>query len=410
MARDDRSLEITIAVVVIGAVVCLSVTLRLYVRGVVVKALGWDDGLMVLATFFYCVGGVLMIVTSIKYGLGRKAVDLPVQLRITGLKVRTLSCGRADVPIRRALLPALGAVFLLRVAVKPVHIRIIHLVMVLCVLVTIMYLVIILVQCQPISYMWTRTLRDPSIKGACYYTSMIRGWYVYNALVTVCDLTMGILPIFIVRRLQMPRATRIAVAVILSFGAFASAGAIARFAYIDSLGDFDFLYGIVDFTIWTGVEIAVGISAGSLATLGPLLRRWTQPASDEEDEIPRCARRPMPRRPRHLHPLSLPLTSLAGSVASQAVVITKVHGSPPGTSDDSSQVRLALQDNRGTTAVDSKVEQGIYRACEVSQISDVESGEVPSIGDPDASLCLLLGWWAANQLVGAADKEQFPAS
>ena len=43
--------------------------------------------------------------------------------------------------------------------------------------------------------------------------------YVYSCLTIVCDLTLGILPYFIVWKLQMNNRTKLAVGGILSMGA-----------------------------------------------------------------------------------------------------------------------------------------------------------------------------------------------
>lgn len=49
---DDRVADIRAVFIVFIPLVCLSLTLRCYVRGWVVRAFGWDDGLMILA--FVC--------------------------------------------------------------------------------------------------------------------------------------------------------------------------------------------------------------------------------------------------------------------------------------------------------------------------------------------------------------------
>lgn len=49
---DDRTADIRAVFIVFIPLVCLSLTLRCYVRGWVVRAFGWDDGLMILA--FVC--------------------------------------------------------------------------------------------------------------------------------------------------------------------------------------------------------------------------------------------------------------------------------------------------------------------------------------------------------------------
>ncbi|KAL4864046.1 hypothetical protein BDV12DRAFT_176751 [Aspergillus spectabilis] len=114
-----------------------------------------------------------------------------------------------------------------------------------------------LVACTPASYFWTQTMLDPAIQGVCHLDRLAAWWYLYSASVAVCDLTLAILPILIVRNLQMPEVTKIAVVAIVSLGtcmssAFflvagwllmevsASAGTIVRAAYITALQQSDF--------------------------------------------------------------------------------------------------------------------------------------------------------------------------
>jgi hypothetical protein len=49
--------------------------------------------------------------------------------------------------------------------------------------------------------------------------SLVKVAYVYSCLTIVCDLTLGLLPIFLVWKLQMSYRTKIAVGGILSMGA-----------------------------------------------------------------------------------------------------------------------------------------------------------------------------------------------
>lgn len=48
--EDERVLAVKTVAAVFMCVACVSVMLRCYVRGWIVKAFGWDDGSMVIAT------------------------------------------------------------------------------------------------------------------------------------------------------------------------------------------------------------------------------------------------------------------------------------------------------------------------------------------------------------------------
>ncbi|CAG7999563.1 unnamed protein product [Penicillium nalgiovense] len=95
---------------------------------------------------------------------------------------------------------------------------------------------------------------------------------MYSAVVAACDFTIGSLPIFMVRRLQMKRGTKFAVPAILGLAYIASVAVIVRIPFLHYAGRPDFLYETTHISIWSNVEPSLGIAAGSLMTLRPLLR------------------------------------------------------------------------------------------------------------------------------------------
>jgi hypothetical protein len=89
--------------------------------------------------------------------------------------------------------------------------------MVLTVLAGLVFMFLMLLQCKPLSYFWTRAAIDPNIEGHCISIDIIITMtYVYSAFLAVCDFTVGILPIFIVHKLHMRREAKFAVLGILS--------------------------------------------------------------------------------------------------------------------------------------------------------------------------------------------------
>jgi hypothetical protein len=73
----------------------------------------------------------------------------------------------------------------------------------------------------------------------------------------------------------MERKTKLLVAGILAFAAIGSTGTVIRMGYIHTLHDRpDFLYATTDVATWSTVEPGTGITAGSIATLRPLVRHW----------------------------------------------------------------------------------------------------------------------------------------
>lgn len=105
----------------------------------------------------------------------------------------------------------------MRITVKRVHVWTLYIVMALTVLAGLIFMFLMLLQCKPLSYFWTRTAMDPSIEGHCISIHIIITMtYVYSAFAALCDFTVGILPIFIVHKLHMKREAKLAVVGILS--------------------------------------------------------------------------------------------------------------------------------------------------------------------------------------------------
>lgn len=103
-------------------------------------------------------------------------------------------------------------------------------------------MLIMLLQCKPITYFWTRTALDPSIQGECISIHVVIAMtYVYSAFAALCDFTVGTLPIFMVRKLHMRRQTKIAVIGILSMACIASSAVIIRIPWVRTFADPDFL-------------------------------------------------------------------------------------------------------------------------------------------------------------------------
>lgn len=95
---------------------------------------------------------------------------------------------------------------------------------------------------------------------------------MYSAVNVIVDLTYAVLPALMVWDLQMPWRTKAMVAALLSMGTVGSMGLLIRIPYLASLGsNLDFLYNTTNVAIWSIAEPGLGIVAGNLATLRPLL-------------------------------------------------------------------------------------------------------------------------------------------
>jgi hypothetical protein len=105
-------------------------------------------------------------------------------------------------------------IFFLRLTVKRIHRWIVYLVLLTTVVIGIVYLFVSLMQCEPVSLYW-----DESQDGWCIDAKTIAAlMYPYSAFALMCDSAFALLPIFMIRGLQMDRQTKIALVPVLGMG------------------------------------------------------------------------------------------------------------------------------------------------------------------------------------------------
>ncbi|KAJ5573846.1 uncharacterized protein N7459_008273 [Penicillium hispanicum] len=260
MPLVGRSLAIFTESIIMMSLSIVAVSLRTFVRVSIVRAFGWDDALMVAALLLFVALSIICIVGSMN-GVGHKLADfkdMAVYRRALlwwwlGQIIYIWSSSLAKVSI---------AVALLRLTVRPVHVVILWVVIGTVIAIGTMFWLVLLLDCRPISYFWNRI--DPSATGTCTSVdTLVDITYLYSVITIFCDFALGILPVFLVRGLQMNQRTKIAVVGILSLGAIASVAVVIRLPFLDST------YQIA---LWSDVETGLGIIAGSLITLRPLFR------------------------------------------------------------------------------------------------------------------------------------------
>lgn len=141
---------------------------------------------------------------------------------------------------------------------------------------------------------------------------------------------------------------------------------------------------MVDVTNWSYVEVSLNIFAGSLATLGPLLRVWFRGHhrgghAPTTDTTPNPRQRQLGGRPHGVLDLSFPLSTLDKSVESSlrpdklSVTVTQVQTQHRSEAHDANNSQEELTAQRGSTSAGSGGELEIYRTTEMMQTSDAES-------------------------------------
>ncbi|KAJ8125213.1 hypothetical protein O1611_g8425 [Lasiodiplodia mahajangana] len=244
----------------------ISVALRCYVRIGITNAFGADDYWM-LATLASFTANTTVALLSAKYGLGKHASTLSHDSVIQAKKFSYATEITYGVTMIFAKISI--ALFLLRITVHRVQKWIIYIITALTCIAGLTLVFIVAFQCKPLSRAW-----DSDLPGSCITVKAIPiSTYTYSALAVVTDLTFTVLPLFIVWNLQMDKRTKLALVPIFSLALLASLAVVIRIPLIPEFAEPDFLYATAQFGIWSAVEQGLAITAGSLITTRPLLRK-----------------------------------------------------------------------------------------------------------------------------------------
>jgi hypothetical protein len=124
-------------------------------------------------------------------------------------------------------------------------------------------------QCLPVVANW-----DPSVKGRCL--NMLPAFIAFG-VVTVCiDLTLIVIVIPRIIRLRLQKAQKIALLIIANLGWVSLAATILRTVKLYQILHLqDFLWYILDFLSWTGLELSTAMICASAPVIRPLLRKFT---------------------------------------------------------------------------------------------------------------------------------------
>ncbi|KAE8141806.1 pectinesterase precursor [Aspergillus pseudotamarii] len=269
MPLVGTSLAIFVVSAVMMTLSTVTVLLRTFVRLYVLRAFGWDDVLILAALALFVILSVCCFIGTMN-GVGRSRADF-TNMEVYRKALLYWWLSQIFYVWASALTKVSIAISLLRLTVSKIHCVVLWSNIGLTVAIGLMFWLVLLLGCDPISYFWD--FADPMKSGTCMSEKMlVKIAYVYSCLTIVCDLTLGILPYFLVWKLQMNNRTKFAVGGILSMGAIASVAVIIRLPFLHFYADANFLRSTYQIAIWSVVETGLGITASSLITLRPLFR------------------------------------------------------------------------------------------------------------------------------------------
>ncbi|KAF3038606.1 hypothetical protein E8E12_000602 [Didymella heteroderae] len=253
----------------LGALSIVTTVLRCYVRVKVIKKWGWDDTFIILA-FITHMWYTVTLLTGIHYGTGQRTADISVTDLVHAMRCWWLCFLAYASTITFAKL-SLGFFFLRLTSIITLHRIATIIITTAAVVIGVTYFFLSLFQCAPVDFFWTRM--QGVTGGKCISMEVIIGMtYLYGAIAAATDIGFGLLLGALVWRLKVECKTKVLIAPLLGMACIASYAALVRMPYIGNFKSADFLYGTVDISLWSTVEVGVSVFAANLATLRPLIQ------------------------------------------------------------------------------------------------------------------------------------------
>ncbi|KAK1658099.1 hypothetical protein BDP55DRAFT_683816 [Colletotrichum godetiae] len=249
----------------------IATCLRLYVKTTLTKSHTVDDGVMYLSTVLYSVYAAVAVHGIVNGGIGRHTSDLDPGSIVIALKV-WYTCEILYAFIS-ALIRTSICLFLLRIfnrGTNKLAKKMLQANIALVWVSSLIYLFIVVFQCNPPNYYWAKF---EGLQGSCRPAHLVPNATVaHSVIAALSDWVIGILPMWILWQLQMKREKKIRLLCFFGIGVIAGIIMIIRIPYIKVLEiSADFLYQTVDVALWSLLEPSIGIVAGCIATLRPLI-------------------------------------------------------------------------------------------------------------------------------------------
>ncbi|PQE34083.1 cation-transporting atpase 4 protein [Rutstroemia sp. NJR-2017a WRK4] len=235
------------------------------------KIWGVDDIVMFIGLLLFTVTCSLCIVCCF-YGSGQLAATLSASDKMKGIKVLIVALlffiaeffyASAAVTIKCSI-----AVTLLRIAdSRRRYVWTIWGIIAATAMSAIVFIIGVANICHPITTLWGETTT-----GSCNLQLNSDVSLFFSAIEIATDWSLAILPAVLLWNIKMKSRVKASVACILGLAAFASCATIVRLRYLSLYSDpAEFMFATGKIGLWSIIEEGMGIFAGSLPALRPLL-------------------------------------------------------------------------------------------------------------------------------------------
>ncbi|KAH8726472.1 hypothetical protein GQ44DRAFT_163115 [Phaeosphaeriaceae sp. PMI808] len=228
--------------------------------------IGWDDWAVLATLIASTPSAIITVYGTTKNGLGRDIWTL-TPTEITNM-LRFFYVMASLYFTQVALLKLTLIFFYIRVFPAPNVQRLLWGTVVFVVLWGFSYVIVAIFQCQPIHYFWTKW--DGMHKGTCLQINVITA---SNAAISIAlDFWILGIPLWQLWGLKMHWKKKVGVAMMFCVGTFVTVVSILRLqALVHFAASSNASWEFYDVSVWSTIEICVGIMCASLPTLRLLL-------------------------------------------------------------------------------------------------------------------------------------------
>ncbi|KAF2749358.1 hypothetical protein M011DRAFT_456842 [Sporormia fimetaria CBS 119925] len=261
----DKGPQALAIIIVFPSLALVIVALRFYTRRFLVNSISHED-LTILAALIFSIATSICQAFQVKNGMGRHIQALTMEQGINSLKALFASIMMYNFGLT---LTKISIVLqYIRIAHQKSHLRWCWALFWITILHCIDSFVTGVLSCYPVPKFW-----DDRIPGGCVNKPAL--WYANAAINIIQDIWLVALPIFILRKLFMPRREKIVLMLILGLGGFACCASVIRLNALHTVATSqDITWDNPGTATWSTIELNVGIICASLPTLRALFAKY----------------------------------------------------------------------------------------------------------------------------------------
>ncbi|KAI1345017.1 hypothetical protein F5Y15DRAFT_14514 [Xylariaceae sp. FL0016] len=262
LPHDNRGNVLIGVVCVVCSIATIAVALRFYTRAFMVKQVGADDYLSLVALILALATGISQAANT-RNGLGAHIWDLTndgIKEYLEGFYISIALYNSGLMFVKLTFLTQYYRVL----AIKKMR-SICVIAMIIVGSWSLSQVLVGIFICDPIAGFWDQSLHAKCIPN-------LPQWYINAAGNIATDIAIFVLPMPVLGHLNLPKAQKLVLIGIFSLGFFTCTISVIRIKFLKQGGDLT--YENVEGSSWSITELCSGVICACLPTLRPLVSRW----------------------------------------------------------------------------------------------------------------------------------------